>query len=114
MPHAHDPCAYLMRMTYAHTSAKSPLCSPAGRHGMRTDALARERAIDSGLILSGATSGGEDFYVTPRARPGDTPEVFARVLPAAVFLGAAFARRRGLRPACAEALDRARAPPAGR
>src|SRR6516165_5669970 len=43
MPHAHDPCGYLMRMTYAHTSAKS-VCSSAGRVGMRTDALARERA----------------------------------------------------------------------
>src|SRR6516165_9381216 len=82
----------------------------------------RESAPSSGLILSGATSGREDertrgredFYFTPRARPGDTPEVFARVLPAAVFLGATFARRRGLRPACAEALERARAPPAGR
>ena len=113
MPHAHDPCAYLMRMTCAHTSAKW-ICSPAGRRGMRTDALARERAIDSGLILSGATSGREDFYFTPRARPGDTPEAFARVLPTAGFLGTAFARLRGLRTACAGALERARAPPAGR
>ena len=64
-------------------------------------------------MVTEGSHGDHALYFTPRARPGDTPAVLARVLPAAVFLGAVFARRRDLRAACAEALGRARGPPTG-
>ena len=63
--------------------------------------------------MTEGSHGDRAFYFTPRARPGGTLAVFARVLLAPVFLGAVFARRRDLRAVCAEALDLARGPPAG-
>src|ERR1700751_3730384 len=68
------------------------------------------------LSAPGTFSGAhfpQQVYFTPRTRPCGAPELFVRPFPAALFLMTAFARRRGLRPACAEALGLARASPAG-
>ena len=53
------------------------------------------------------------LYFTPRARPWDTPDVFARALAAELLRATALARRARLRPTCAEAFARGRAAGAG-
>ena len=118
MIHAHELCACLMRISDAYDLCaylcKVTLLSSRERwhaHGCVGARARRQLGVD--FVRRDGRTRGEDFYFTTRARPGDTPEVFARVLPAAVFRGATFARRRGLRPACAAAFGRALAPPAG-